>query len=129
MNGLPGIGGTPNSQGTSLTSAPAAAGTATTTAAGQQTIGAGLAGVASKREQEGIKTYNQRKKYNEWEFVYDISKDPSKNPNANMAGAAGGSGGQGKSGSSGGNTPASSPFGQSSTTGTTPSTTGTTPGQ
>jgi len=129
MNGLPGIGGTPNSQGTSLTSAPAAAGTATTTAAGQQTIGAGLAGVASKREQEGIKTYNQRKKYNEWEFVYDISKDPSKNPNANMAGAAGGSGGQGKSGSSGGNTPASSPFGQSSTTGTTPSTTGTTPSQ
>jgi hypothetical protein len=91
-------------------------------------IGAGLSGVASKREQEGIKTYNKRTKYNEWEFVYDISKDPSKNPNANAAnaaGAAGGSGGQGR----GGNTaPASSPFGQSPPT-PPPPPTGTTPSQ
>jgi hypothetical protein len=116
--------GAPSSPGTSLTAAPAAA---TTAPAGQQVIGAGLAGVASKREQEGIKTYNQRTKYNEWEFVYDISKDPSKNPNANMAGAAGASGGQGKSGSN--TTPTTpSPFGQSPAT-PPPSTTGTTPSQ
>ena len=41
-------------------------------------IGGGIAGVASKREQEGIKIYNEKKKYNEWEFVYDISKDKSR---------------------------------------------------
>jgi hypothetical protein len=133
--GMPGTGGTfgaaPNSPGTSLTAAPA--GTPTAAPAGQQVIGAGLAGVASKREQEGIKTYNERTKYNEWEFVYDISKDPTKNPNANMAGAAGASGGQGKSGSNSSTTPSSSPFGQSSAGQTPatppPSTTGTTPSQ
>jgi hypothetical protein len=38
------------------------------------TIGGGIAGVASKREQEGIKIYNEKKKYNEWEFVYDVNK-------------------------------------------------------
>jgi hypothetical protein len=43
-----------------------------------QTIGGGIAGVASKREQEGIKVYGDRKKYNEWEFVYDITKDKSR---------------------------------------------------
>jgi len=136
INGMPGgpggtFGAAPNSQGTSLTAAPAAATTAAP--AGQQVIGAGLAGVASKREQEGIKTYNERTKYNEWEFVYDISKDPTKNPNANMAGAAGASGGQGKSGSGSSTTPGSSPFGQSSAgqspTTPPPSTTGTTPSQ
>jgi hypothetical protein len=41
-------------------------------------IGGGIAGVASKREQEGIKIYNEKKKYNEWEFVYDISKDKTR---------------------------------------------------
>jgi hypothetical protein len=133
--GMPGTGGTfvaaPNSQGTSLTTAPVAAPTAAP--AGQQVIGAGIAGVASKREQEGIKTYNDRTKYNEWEFVYDISKDPTKNPNANMAGAAGASGGQSKSGSGSSTPPSSSPFGQSSTGQSPatppPSTTGTTPSQ
>ena len=43
-----------------------------------QTIGGGIAGVASKREQEGIKSYKDKTKYNEWEFVYDISKDTSR---------------------------------------------------
>jgi hypothetical protein len=40
-----------------------------------QTIGAGIAGVASKFEARGIKVYNDRTKYNEWEFVYDPRKD------------------------------------------------------
>jgi hypothetical protein len=41
-----------------------------------QTIGGGIAGVASKLEREGIKHYNERSAYHEWEFVYDMSKDP-----------------------------------------------------
>ncbi len=40
-----------------------------------QTIGGGIAGVASKLEAQGIKVYNERTKYNEWEFVYDPRKD------------------------------------------------------
>jgi hypothetical protein len=46
---------------------------------GGQTIGGGFAGVASKAEQEGIKTYKERTAYNEWEFVYDMTKDTSRN--------------------------------------------------
>jgi hypothetical protein len=42
---------------------------------GGTTIGGGIAGVASKLEQEGIKIYNDRTAYNEWEFVYDSTKD------------------------------------------------------
>jgi hypothetical protein len=38
-------------------------------------IGGGIAGVASTVERGGIKVYNDREKYNEWEFVYDFSKD------------------------------------------------------
>jgi hypothetical protein len=38
----------------------------------QQSTGvAGIAGVASKREAEGIMVYNDKTKYNEWEFLYD----------------------------------------------------------
>jgi hypothetical protein len=40
-----------------------------------QSFGAGIAGVASTLEAEGIKVYNQRSKYNEWEFIYDMRKD------------------------------------------------------
>jgi hypothetical protein len=50
------------------TAAPAAA----------QTIGGGLAGVASKYEQDGIKIYKEQTSYNKWEFVYDITKDPAR---------------------------------------------------
>jgi hypothetical protein len=42
---------------------------------GGQQIGGGIAGVASESTGPSIKTYNERKKYNEWEFVYDRSKD------------------------------------------------------
>lgn len=38
-------------------------------------IGGGIAGFASKHEAPSIKVYNERQKYNEWEFVYDIKKD------------------------------------------------------
>ena len=42
------------------------------------TIGGGIAGIASTLERTGIKVYNDMTKYNEWEFVYDISKDQSR---------------------------------------------------
>lgn len=120
INGLPGQPGAGGGIGTAGGSNPqttpfgAAAPTSnTTTPIGQQVIGAGLAGVASKREQEGIKTYNQRTKYNEWEFVYDITKDPARSPQANGAGAAGASGGQGRSGQQQQYPPGPSMFGQS----------------
>jgi hypothetical protein len=38
-------------------------------------VGGGIAGVASESTGPAIKVYNERKKYNEWEFVYDQSKD------------------------------------------------------
>jgi hypothetical protein len=53
-----------------------------------QIVGGGIAGVASKREQEGIKVYGDRKKYNEWEFVYDITKDKSRNGGGAIPAAA-----------------------------------------
>ncbi len=60
-------------------------------------IGAGIAGVASLSEQTGIKIYNERDKYNEWEFIYDFSKDKT------MVGAAAGLPAAG--------TPGAAPFG------------------
>ncbi len=60
------------------------------TGLGGTVVGGGIAGVASKQEQEGIKLYNERSSYNEWEFVYDMSKDTSRTgganavPNSNM---------------------------------------------
>jgi hypothetical protein len=39
------------------------------------TVGGGIAGVASTLESESIKLFNERQKYNEWEFVYDMKKD------------------------------------------------------
>jgi hypothetical protein len=45
-------------------------------------MGGGIAGVASTVEDEGIMVYNDHSKYNEWEFVYDPTKDrPLPNPN------------------------------------------------
>jgi hypothetical protein len=42
---------------------------------GGQALGAGIAGVATTSEMEGIKVYNKHTKYNEWEFIYDPRKD------------------------------------------------------
>ena len=36
-----------------------------------QTVGAGIAGVASLSEDPAIMVYKDRKKYNEWEFIFD----------------------------------------------------------
>lgn len=37
-------------------------------------IGGGIAGVASKADMEGIRTYNERTNYKEWEFLFDFRK-------------------------------------------------------
>ncbi len=50
--------------------------------------GTGIAGVASKLEADSIKVYNDRSKYNEWEFLYDPRMDRM------FAGAQGAQGGQ-----------------------------------
>jgi len=39
--------------------------------------GAGLAGVASTAKGEGIHRVNDRTKYQEWEFIYDLKNDKS----------------------------------------------------
>jgi hypothetical protein len=68
---------------------------------GGQTLGGGIAGVASKFEGEGIKLYNERQKIEEWEFIYDPTKD--KSGKQAMAGAMGGqtTGQQGQTGAGG----------------------------
>ena len=38
-------------------------------------VGGGIAGFASTFEAPSIKVYNDRQKYNEWEFMYDMKKD------------------------------------------------------
>jgi hypothetical protein len=76
-NGFGGIGGAPAATG--LGGAPATPGNNTGTALAPMqgtTVGGGMAGVASKLEQDGIKSYKDRTAYNEWEFVYDMTKDP-----------------------------------------------------
>ncbi len=75
----------------------------------------GIAGVASKSEQSGVKVYKGYETYNEWEFVYDYRKDTS---GQNMAGGLGGGGnmtpgqpGMTPSGMLGGNPGAATGFG------------------
>lgn len=52
-------------------------------------IGGGIAGFASTYEAPAIKVYNERQKYNEWEFIYDVKNDKR------LLGAAAGQGGVG----------------------------------
>ncbi len=55
--------------------------------AGAQTIGGGIAGVASQSEGEGVKVYNDHSLYAEWEFIFDPQKQKQiPNPNAQGAG-------------------------------------------
>ena len=55
---------------------------------GAQTIGGGIAGVATTAEGEGVKVYNDRTLYQEWEFVFDPTKQ-KRLPNPNATGAGG----------------------------------------
>ena len=55
--------------------------------AGGQQFGGGIAGVASKSENPSIMVYNDRTRYNEWEFIFDITKQrPVQNPFGNVFG-------------------------------------------
>ena len=68
----------------------ATSGTATGMAgSGGVSITGGIAGVASKLEKHSIKVYSERQQYNEWEFIYDFSKDRT---GAGRAGGAMGAG-------------------------------------
>jgi type II secretory pathway pseudopilin PulG len=58
-----------------------------------QTIGGGLAGVASTVDGEGVKVYNDRTNYSEWEFIFDLQK-VKQIPNPNAQGAVGTPAGQ-----------------------------------
>lgn len=54
---------------------------------GGQAMGGGIAGVASTAEADAIMIYNERTKYNEWEFIFDLSKQRGL-VNPNMLGQA-----------------------------------------
>lgn len=62
-------------------------------ALGGQGIGGGIAGVASKKESDSIKVYNERQKYQEWEFIYDYRQDRM---NMGLPGTGGLQGGTGQ---------------------------------
>jgi hypothetical protein len=47
-------------------------------AGGMAGIPGGIAGVASTKEANGIMVYNEKSKYNEWEFLYDMQKEQQK---------------------------------------------------
>ncbi len=64
------------------------------------TLEPGIAGVATKAEAEGIKVYNERTKYSEWEFIYDFSQDAAIVRQLTQ-GAPGQSGAPGQAGSPG----------------------------
>ena len=55
---------------------------------GGQSFGGGIAGVASTAEGEGVKVYNERTLYQEWEFIFDPAKQ-KQIPNPNALGAIG----------------------------------------
>jgi hypothetical protein len=44
-------------------------------------IGGGIAGVASKFKGPSIKVYDEQKRYEKWEFIYDPKKDSALNKN------------------------------------------------
>jgi uncharacterized membrane protein YgcG len=54
---------------------------------GGQQVGAGIAGVASTSESPSIMVYNDRTNYNEWEFIFDLTKQrAAANPNGGVVG-------------------------------------------
>ena len=56
-------------------------------ATGGQVVGGGIAGVATTLEAEGIMVYNERTKYQEWEFLYDFREDQQQQADSAMRGA------------------------------------------
>jgi len=62
--------------------------------AGGMQLGGGIAGVASKYEAEGIKLYNEKSAYQEWEFIYDPKNDRALGGGMGMGGMMPGMQGQ-----------------------------------
>src|SRR5260370_467803 len=56
--------------------------------AGAQPMGGDIAGVPPTAEGEGVKVYNDRTLYQEWEFIFDPQKQ-KRLPNPNATGAGG----------------------------------------
>jgi len=79
LNGLGGVQqGTVDPNAAAQGATTSSLGTATPIATAAQTIGGGIAGVASKLQEDGIKVYKEQTSYHKWEFVYDITKDPAR---------------------------------------------------
>jgi hypothetical protein len=83
------VGGTPPVPNiiSNILSSPRQQTTAGLNGASGAPIGAGIAGVATTYKGEGIKVINDRKKYQEWEFVYDFKTDRSGVPAVPQQGA------------------------------------------
>jgi type II secretory pathway pseudopilin PulG len=79
-------------------SALGGAGTNNATGSGQVLGGGAVLGVVSKSKAEGIHSFNDKKKYNEWFFIYDPSQDKGQmlvgpyNPNMVLGGSGTGLG-------------------------------------
>lgn len=75
-----------------------------TSTAQQSGASAGIAGIASQAEGEGILVYNERTAYKEWEFIYNQTQDPTyAATRATQGGGGQGGGGQGGGTGMGGN--------------------------
>jgi type II secretory pathway pseudopilin PulG len=80
-------------------------GSAFATPQGNQFGGGGIAGVASNATGSGIKRYNERSKYKEWEFVFDYRK-PAKGAQKGVTGIGAVPGGPGTGAGTGFGNPA-----------------------
>lgn len=89
-----------------LLTQPRQGGMPTGMGAGGQTLGGGIAGVASNYKGVSIKLYAERKKYQEWEFVYDPKEEALKKLGAQAGPTV-----------NPGNSPGSSSFGNSGISG------------
>jgi hypothetical protein len=83
-----------------------ASGTGATGSSGPAALGAGLVGVASKKEQQGIRRYKEQTNYSYWEFVFDPREAAQ-----NKAGGAGAGAAAGTPGNSSGSSNSSGTFG------------------
>jgi type II secretory pathway pseudopilin PulG len=106
---------TANSQDASTTTTKISAAGASDQSSGQQAVGGGpIVGVASLSKKTTIREFNKKRKYNEWQFIYDPTTEPRSGlittPNQPLAQ---GFGSQPLNGTQPGSTTAS-PFGQSS---------------
>jgi type II secretory pathway pseudopilin PulG len=115
------------SQTSSQGSSPAGSSAFGSSSSNGQVIGGGpIVGVASISKKASIREFNKKKKYNDWQFVYDPTADHGgliTTPYQPMAIQGMGSQGIGTPAGQNGNqpgSPGSSPFGQSSTFGNSP---------